>query len=319
MEKTATVALWSADADDDEKEENENKNKKKDGLDETMRNKLVTESIAPWRTLRLFLYGSAGSGAFIGGLINGSGAIAASASPDFNIQTELLNLGIDFGAVIAFALLARWDIGQQSELQEVVDKNIERKKELKKINNEMKERESILKSLELDITIGNNDQKRTAKISDLQGGAQQHIIIVAGPRPAIRDALIGANILKMDFAMSNILLVPYDTDTRNKSSKSSSGFGERPSYETQPYVADASGEDWDEYITKEIDFAMQQSKGENADKVGIAIVVANNGEIIRRGVGTVPWRQMVMQLEETVNPKKEEKTGKFEIPLPWID
>ena len=54
-----------------------------------MRNKLVTESIAPWRTLRLFLYGSAGSGAFIGGLINGSGAIAASASPDFNIQTEV--------------------------------------------------------------------------------------------------------------------------------------------------------------------------------------------------------------------------------------
>ena len=90
MEKTATtVALWSSAEDDDEKEENENKNKKKDGLDETMRNKLVTESIAPWRTLRLFLYGSAGSGAFIGGLINGSGAIAASASPNFNIQTEV--------------------------------------------------------------------------------------------------------------------------------------------------------------------------------------------------------------------------------------
>jgi hypothetical protein len=92
MEKAATVALWSSAEDDDEKEENENKNNKKDGLDETMRNKLVTESIAPWRTLRLFLYGSAGSGAFIGGLINGSGAIAASASPDFNIQTEVCNV-----------------------------------------------------------------------------------------------------------------------------------------------------------------------------------------------------------------------------------
>lgn len=232
-----------------------------------------------------------------------------------------MNLGIDFGAVVAFALLAKWDIGQQSELQGKVDIRIERKKELKKVSNAMKERESILKSLELDITIGNNDQKRTAKISDLQAGAQQHIIIVAGPKPAIRDALIGANILKMDFAMSNILLVPYDTDTKNKggNSKSSSGFGDRPSYETQPYIATASGEDWDEYISKEIDFAMQQSKGENADKVGIAIVVANNGEVIRRGVGTVPWRQMVVQLEETVNPKQKEGEGKFEIPLPWLD
>ena len=63
--------------------------KKKGGLDESMRNKLVTESIAPWRTLRLFLYGSLGSGAFVGGLINGSGAIAASASPEFNLQTEV--------------------------------------------------------------------------------------------------------------------------------------------------------------------------------------------------------------------------------------
>ncbi len=63
--------------------------KKKGGLDESMRNKLLTESIAPWRTIRLFLYGSFGSGAFIGGLVNGSGAIAAMASPEFNMQTEV--------------------------------------------------------------------------------------------------------------------------------------------------------------------------------------------------------------------------------------
>lgn len=63
--------------------------KKKGGVDESLRNRLVTESIAPWRTLRLFLYGSAGTGAFIGGIINGSGAIAASNSPDFNLLTQV--------------------------------------------------------------------------------------------------------------------------------------------------------------------------------------------------------------------------------------
>jgi hypothetical protein len=88
LRKKAATALWANDNDDDD--ENDNKStSKKGGLDETMRNKLVTESIAPWRTLRLFLYGSAGSGAFIGGLINGSGAIAGSASPDFSLQTEV--------------------------------------------------------------------------------------------------------------------------------------------------------------------------------------------------------------------------------------
>jgi hypothetical protein len=62
---------------------------KKGGLDGKVRSKLLSESIAPWRTLRLFFYGSLGSGAFIGGLINTSGAIAGSNSPDFVLNTEV--------------------------------------------------------------------------------------------------------------------------------------------------------------------------------------------------------------------------------------
>ena len=71
---------------------NDNGNsKKKGGLEEGMRNKLVTESIAPWRTLRLFLYGTLGSSAFVGGLINISGAVANSKlnPAEFNLQTEV--------------------------------------------------------------------------------------------------------------------------------------------------------------------------------------------------------------------------------------
>jgi len=306
QQTAATTALWAS---DDKKKSN------KGGFDEGMRTKLVAESIAPWRTLRLFLYGSLGSGAFIGGLINGSGAIAASASPDFDLKIELINLGIDFGAVIVFGLLARWDLKEQSELQGKVDERIEKKKEMKKVGKAMKERESILNALDLKITIG-EDQTRTAKVSDLQAGAKQHMIIVAGPRRACKDALIGANILKMDFALSNVLVVPYDTETRNEPSSTEKGFGDRPSYEKQPYIATAYGEEWDEYILKEVNDAIQQNRdpGVSVEKDGIAIVVANNGEIIRRGVGTVPWRRMVEQLEETTNPIQEKKG-----PLAWLD
>jgi hypothetical protein len=76
----------------------------------------------------------------------------------------------------------------------------------------------------------------------------------------------------------------------------SGGFGERPSYETQPYVARASGEEWAEYIKEEMEDAVKQS-GENVKQDGIAIVVANTGNVVRRGVGTVPWRLMVEQLQ----------------------
>lgn len=76
---SSTVSVWS-------------EPKKKGGLEAGVRSKLISESIAPWRTIRLFLYGALGSGAFIGGLINISGAVAGSNSPNFNLNTEVSSL-----------------------------------------------------------------------------------------------------------------------------------------------------------------------------------------------------------------------------------
>jgi len=263
----------------------------------------------------LFLYGSAASGAFIGGLINGSGAIAGSGRPEFNLQTEIFNLVIDFGVVFIMAVAAKYDLEKQSELQEKVDEKIERKNEMKAASKAIKGREAELQFLPLEITVGGDGNTRTAKVADLQKGAKQHMIIVAGPRKACRDALIGANLMKMDFAMSNVLVVPYETDSDSTEqlSRPGAGFGDRPSYETQPYIARPTGEEWDDYIEQEVKDAVEQN-GESVKTDGIAIVVANNGSIIRRGVGTVPWRKMVEQLEETINPT-EGKKG----PMPWMD
>jgi hypothetical protein len=210
--------------------------------------------------------------------------------------------------------LTKFDLDKQAELQSKVDDKIQRKKEMKLVSKGMKEREKLLGTLPLEITVSTDGEMQKAIVSDLQLGAKQHMIIVAGPRKACKDALIGANLLKMDFALSNVLVVPYETDTdlAERLSRPSGGFGDRPSYENQPYIANAVGDDWKEYIRQEMEDAVKQS-GENAKKEGIAIVVANNGKIIRRGVGTVPWRQMVQQLEETVNPD-----AKQDGILPWI-
>lgn len=163
----------------------------------------------------------------------------------------------------------------------------------------MKKREKALQNLDLEITISMDGKTKQASVRDLQQGAKQHMIIVAGPRKACKDALIGANLLKMDFAMSNVLVVPYDTESDSTVAevRPSGGFGERPSYETQPYVARATGDDWVEYINDEMKDAIEQG-GEKVKEEGIAIVVENTGRIVRRGVGTVPWRQMVEQLQK---------------------
>lgn len=115
----------------------------------------------------------------------------------------------------------------------------------------------------------------------------------------LQDALIGANLQKMDFAMSNVLVVPYESDSVNidRQMRPEGGFGGRPSYELQPFVARPVGDGWDDLIGSEMADAVEQN-GPRAAEEGIALVVANTGKIIRRGVGKVPWRQMVEQLQQ---------------------
>jgi len=211
----------------------------------------------------------------------------------------LLNLGIDFGAVAVFALLAKFDFDKGQELQSKVDEKIQQKKEQKGKVREIKQREKKLQGLELEIQISLDGTTKTASVRDLQLGAKQNMIIVIGPRKACKDALIGANLLKMDFAMSNVLVVPYDTDVGGSAAEPKTGFGERPSYETQPYVARVTGEGWDEYVKEELEDAVKQN-GESVKEEGIAIVVSSSGNVVRRGVGKVPWRMMVEQLQQGV-------------------
>ncbi|GAX21347.1 hypothetical protein FisN_6Lh087 [Fistulifera solaris] len=282
---------------------------KKKPYDEKLRKKLLSESIAPWRTIRLFLYGSLGSGAFVGGFIQLTGLLAAlsKGQTDIDMNTEYLNLGIDFGAVALFAFLFKWDIEKQGELSEKVEQKLELKKLQKEVSKGMREREQLLGTLQLQVQISANGDVRQASVRELQAGARQHVILVAGPKKACKDALVGANLLKMDFAMSNVLVVPYETDVdvaELQSRPDGKGFGDTslPIYERQPYVARPTGSGWDEYVAAEMADAVQQN-GEKAREEGIAVVVASNGKVVRRGVGKVPWRQMVEELDESVKPK----------------
>ncbi len=290
-------------------ESSSDKKSSSSGLDKQVKSRLITESIAPWRTLRLFLYFALGSGAALGGFITATGVIAglSGARTDINLNTEYINLAIDFGAVIIFAILAKLDIDKGNELNAKVEEKIQKTKLNKRMKKGMKEREQILSKLNLDIRVSNDENVPLQRVAveAVQSGGKQHMIIVIGNKKCIRDALLGANILKMEFAMRDVLIVPYEVDKKKDADKmkpdATKGFGNssRPTWEVQPYVAQAVGEGWDQYIQAELNDAIQQN-GEKVKEDGIAIVVANTGEIIRRGVGQVPWRNMVEELEKVV-------------------
>jgi len=190
------------------------------------RTMLVSESIAPWRTLRVFLYFSFASGAFVGGLITLSGVVAAMngrglrENVDFNV--EYLNLAIDFGAVAAFAIFAKLDLDKGKQLNEKVESKLLRKKEQTKMVSQMRQREKDLLTLNLSFQVSTEGQRMESTIDSIQNGAKQHVIIIAGSRKATKDALLGANLLKLDFAMSNILVVPYIMDDKEEEQGSTS-------------------------------------------------------------------------------------------------
>jgi hypothetical protein len=212
-----------------------------------------------------------------------------------------VNLAIDFGAVAVFAFLAKLDFDKSAELDVQVDEKIQKKKEQKKRVEQIQQRERLLGTLELEIRVSAAGDTRQAAVQELQANARQHVILVAGPKKACRDALVGANLLKMDFAMSNVLVVPYETDVDPAEALNSNkpvGFGERPMYERQAYVARPAGDAdaWKEYVDAEMKDAVAQN-GPQAREEGIAVVIRNNGKVLRRGVGKVPWRQMVEELE----------------------
>lgn len=298
-------------SENNENDQKSNNKKKRSSIDTNTRSRLLSESIAPWRTLRLFLYFALGSGAGLGGLITlaGVAAFLSGARSDLNLNTEYLNLAIDFGAVAVFALLAKWDLDKAGELDARVKDKLEKKKLNERIKGAMKEREKILSQLNLEIRVSEDGTSQVAPVEAIQRGGKQHLIVVAGPRKAIRDSLLGANLLKMEFSMRDVLIVPYETgksvlkkQDEAKLRPDGSGFGSadgRPMWETQPYVAQPVGAGWDEYIEAEMNDAVKQN-GILVKQDGIAIVVANTGEIIRRGVGKVPWRSMVEELENKV-------------------
>lgn len=287
----------------------------KTGLAPGVSKNLLTETIAPFRGLRLFFYGAFASGAFVGGLITLSGVAAAlnGLRGDVDMNTEYLNLAIDFGAVALFGVLAKIDFDKGEELKKSVEQRIENKKKQKTIVKSMREREQRLAKLELDVRVSEDGETKRASVGIMQEKARQHIILVAGPGRVVRDALRGAQLNKVNFAMTNILVVPYQTGldgAESASRPSGGGFADRPSYEKQPYVAVPVGDGWDEFIAEEMNTAVEQA-GDKAMDEGIALVIANDGKVLRRGLGRVPWRQMVDELEEAVTGEKKETAIPF--------
>lgn len=271
--------------------------KVKPKLDQSVKAKLLAESIAPWRTVRLFLYGSFGSGALLGGFLTLSGIFAAKAGlrSDVNLDEATINTAIDFGAATIFGVAAYFDTKRGAELNDAVEAKIERKKASKEQMKASDERwTKEFRALQVVLNVGVGDDKETF-VRDLQDGAAQNLVVLAGNKAFIKDALLAAKLAQPgSFRRKDILLIPVSTAPAAAAAASDKGFASAldsaPAPTSPPYVAQPSGEGWRDLVEREMqDAEGQGGEGKLVRDKGMVIVIDKKGEVQRRGVGAPSW------------------------------
>ncbi|GMI30132.1 hypothetical protein TeGR_g1124, partial [Tetraparma gracilis] len=206
-------------------------------LDPALRTKLLAETIAPWRSVRLFACGSLGSGAALGGFLTLAGLLAAKsgARSDVDIDEATANVAIDFAAAAIFAVAAYFDSRAGGELNERVAAKLASRKSAKVAAAASGSRvRSELASLPLLLSLGPSAPGKPVAVRDVQAGAGQALVLLAGPPAYVRDCLLAARLVKPSpFSTHNALVVPFET-TPGPGKGGFGGGGAPPLYVATP-------------------------------------------------------------------------------------
>jgi len=214
------------------------------------------------------------------------------------------------------------------------------KKENSKLSKDaMAAREEELKGLSIEVVVGQQRgdtsskgsgdprvETRRATVREIQEGAKQHVVIVAGTTSVLKEALLRAMILGDRFSKQSILIVPVTLGGEGGGGSGSElggggggsgtrGFG-RSAWDGKPYVAkavdstdDAGSSPWADYVDSELSAAAAQidSSAEELASQGIVIVLNREGKIVRRGLGAPEWELVI---NEDLKDKSKEVTNK---------
>jgi len=244
-----------------------NAEKQKPALPQEVKQKLLAESIAPWRTLRLFLYASFGSGAFVGLLITLSNLSAPdsmkTSDPDSNL---LLNAGVNFIATAAFATAAYFDAKKGKELEGKVDAKFARKLVQKEEEKESQKIWSTASSYPIKLNSGLQSLK---SLND----KRLSVVFVSGNGGFIKETLLNARLNKEVIKTNGLILATPDNG----------GFSKMEEY-TSTY---------DNELLNVMKGEVEKAKEQGAKvEDGVVVVVGREGKVVRRGIGRVDFRKV---------------------------
>jgi hypothetical protein len=131
------------------------------------------------------------------------------------------------------------------------------------------------------------------------------VIIIAGPSSFVKDSIVDAQTVGQEiFIDNNVYVVPMvlnGLQLSEQETAASKGFSVKEtilSVVSMPFVGlPTQLSVWERFIGSEIKSAeLQGSK--NVAKQGLVFAVDKTGKIIRRGLGSPPWKQLVEELKK---------------------
>lgn len=315
------------------KQANEEDKGEKEGPSDEMLDKLRAEATTPFRTIRLFIYGTFAFGASIGSLTAFTQLLAsANNQPDaLPLNQALQNVGIDVTVVVASLGAFLFENKLAQATKENVAKQY-RRKEGGLSQEEEEKREKFMRDLSVTIRVGEKETDiKEANVGDLTKKANQHIVLVAGPQEFLNEALVSARLSKQDtFIKGNAMIVPLLCTANNRKSGKGSkdnensndvisnivesklqekkGFSDgkeefllqktKQLFAKEAYVAnpEVNKNQWLELAEKEFRDAEGQGN-KKVRKEGVTIVMRKDGYIVRRGLGVPEWKDLVKYLD----------------------
>ena len=280
-----------------------------------MQAKLKEEVDNPFRKVRQFVYIAVGLAGLIGAVTTMPSIVLVSQGADGDMQTNLINLGIDVAGVVSAAIFWNKDASDEARKVEMMLAK-ERAGAYQMDSSEAIARAIEVANMPVQIQVNeqNGDETKIVRFGDLQSKGGQNIIVVAGRGEYVKEQVMTARLEGNDlFNSCETYVVPVivDADVEATSSPQldavealqKKGFGKTEELMAAPYIGKpAQLNVWLAYLAKEIELAKKQGEPDIVNK-GVVLGVRKDGKIVRRGVGAVPWRQLVKELDADVEAK----------------
>jgi hypothetical protein len=217
------------------------------------------------------------------------------------VSDVAINIAIDVGAIVGAVLL--WDRDAAAEKKAIERFTTKEKQVSAQLSStEINEREALLSKLPMEIIFSESNENvtRIVSVGDLQIQGKQNLIIVAGSQAFVKDALISARIEGSNlFTTKETYVVPvvYE-DEQLLSPEDNKGFGNaaKDSLMSAPYIGRPTQVSvWLSYLKQEVDLADKQGT-KDVVKQGLVLAVNQKGQVIRRGLGLPPWKDLCEEL-----------------------